>query len=67
MKRFVLLFASLAFLIQVIGCGGETATSNPASDDPSQWGEAKKSEAKLQADWEARAASPPKAAKKKSR
>jgi hypothetical protein len=65
MKRFVLLFASLVLASQVIGCGGGTTTTNPASDDPSQWGEAKKAEAKLQADWEARAASPVKAAKKK--
>ena len=50
MKRFVLFFASLVLSIQVIGCGGDASTSNPAADDPSKWGEAKKSQAKRDAD-----------------
>jgi hypothetical protein len=66
MKRFVLLFASLVLAIQVIGCGGET-TTNPASDDPSQWGEAKKYEAKRAAELEERAAKAAAKAAKKSR
>ena len=67
MKRFVLLFASLVLAIQVIGCGGETTTTNPASDDPSQWGEAKKYEAKRAAELEERAAKSAAKAAKKSR
>jgi hypothetical protein len=50
MKRFVLFFASLVLSIQAIGCGGDASTSNPAADDPSKWGEAKKSQAKRDAD-----------------
>ena len=55
MKRFVLFFASLVLSIQAIGCGGDASTSNPAADDPSKWGEAKKYEAKREADLAERA------------
>ncbi len=54
MKRFVLLLSACAFVLaaQIAGCGGDSGgglpTSSSATEDQSQWGEAKKYEAQLQ-------------------
>jgi hypothetical protein len=44
MKSFVVLFTCLVLTVPVIGCGSGASTSGTGtnSDDPSQWGEAKK-------------------------
>jgi hypothetical protein len=51
MKRLAMLLTSLVLSIPIIGCGGDTTpTTGAAGEDQSQWGEARKSKAKMLAD-----------------
>jgi hypothetical protein len=55
MKRFVILCTSLVLSIPMIGCGAGGSSASATSTDPSQWREAKKYQAKVEAERAARA------------
>jgi hypothetical protein len=55
MKRFVILCTSLVLSIPMIGCGAGGSSASATSTDPSHWGEAKKYQAKVEAERAARA------------